>query len=350
MKRVLLIFSFLLFAAGQMCFGQYSISGYLDTPQKNKRVYLSLLRFNEENTIYDDQILTSTLTDSLGYFSFEGKLLSEKHGIYRIHARVDENQGPLQMANHEDLKNLHNFIFSNQDTIVFDKNNKYWFSTNSNTNPIDKEWQEFSSYANQLNVELSSLRDIESRDQSSNQLLSELKAYADIKDAHPLVTLLLIGSVPESIIREDLKKDAEFYNTLQDNLNTYYNYESYAQQYKELIRDLSVTDTERNLEFYRQLTYILGGIGLMLLIGIVYLLVKLKRKINEQPPQENINLTNQEERVAELIIQDKTNKEIAAELFVSLSTVKTHIRNIYAKLEVGNRQEFVEKLKNHPRD
>ena len=66
--------------------------------------------------------------------------------------------------------------------------------------------------------------------------------------------------------------------------------------------------------------------------------------------EESINLTSREERIAELIVLGKTNKEIATELFISLSTVKTHIRNIYAKLEVGNRQEFIDKLKNHSRD
>ncbi|WP_317196320.1 helix-turn-helix transcriptional regulator [Winogradskyella alexanderae] len=350
MKRVLFYFGFLFFITNQYCYAQYSISGYLDTPKKNKRVYLSLLKFNEENTIYEDQILTSTLTDSLGYFSFEGKLLSEKHALYRIHAKVDENKSAMQMAFNEDLKNLHNFIFSNQDTIVFEKNKKYWFSTNTNTNLIDKEWQEFGNYANQLNLELRSLRDIENKDQSSNQLLSELKAYTNIKDADPLVTLLIIGSVPENILRKDLKKDPDFYTTLQNSLNTYYDKKSYAEQFKILIRDLSVTKTQRDLEFYRKLTYVLASLGILLVIGIVYLLLKLKRKMNEQVPQEAINLTNQEERIAELILQDRTNKEIATELFVSLSTVKTHIRNIYAKLEVGNRQEFIDKLKNHTRD
>jgi DNA-binding CsgD family transcriptional regulator len=50
------------------------------------------------------------------------------------------------------------------------------------------------------------------------------------------------------------------------------------------------------------------------------------------------------------MIENKTNKEIASELFISLNTVKTHIRNLYAKLEVSNRGEFVQKYKNHPRD
>lgn len=350
MKRVLFYLGFLFFATSQLCYAQYSISGYLDTPQKNKRVYLSLLKYNEENTIYLDQILTSTLTDSLGYFSFEGKLLSNKHALYRIHSRVIEEETPLQMAHNEDIKNLHNFVFSNQDTIVFEKNSKYWFSSNTNTNPIDKEWQEFSNYAQQLNLELTSATDYNIKNESSTQILSELKAYADIKEIHPLVTLVLISGVQEDVLEEDYKNDYAFYEKLRDSLNSYYDNSDYALQFNELTTDLSKTQTQKNLEFYKQLTIILGGIGILLLFGIIFLLIKLKRKMKERLPQANINLTNQEERVAELIIQDKTNKEIAAELFVSLSTVKTHIRNIYAKLEVSNRQEFIDKLKNHTRD
>ncbi|MDY2588324.1 response regulator transcription factor [Winogradskyella aquimaris] len=350
MKRILFIFGFLLFTAGQFCFGQYSISGYLDTPEKNKRVYLSLLKYDEENTIYLDQILTSTLTDSLGYFSFEGKLLSEKHGLYRIHSRVIEDESPMQMAHNEDIKNMHNFVFSNNDTIVFEKNKKYWFSTNTNTNPVDKEWQEFSNYVYRLNQELTSTTDFNLRKKSSAQILSELKSYAKNKEVHPLVTLILISGVQENVLKEDYKSDHEFYLKLQDGLNGYYNNSSYALQFKDLMIDLSKNQTQHDLEFYKRLTIISGGICLLLLITVIFLLLKLKRKMNEKPPQENINLTNQEERIADLIVQDKTNKEIATELFVSLSTVKTHIRNIYAKLEVNNRQEFIDKLKNHTRD
>ncbi|UNC91189.1 DNA-binding response regulator [Candidatus Contubernalis alkalaceticus] len=37
-----------------------------------------------------------------------------------------------------------------------------------------------------------------------------------------------------------------------------------------------------------------------------------------------------------------SNKEIAKKLCISLSTVKTHIINIYSKLHVSNRVEAVE--------
>lgn len=63
-----------------------------------------------------------------------------------------------------------------------------------------------------------------------------------------------------------------------------------------------------------------------------------------------LTLTNQEEKIAKLILENKLNKEIADELFISLSTVKTHIRNLYAKLNVANRHELANKFKNHPWD
>jgi DNA-binding CsgD family transcriptional regulator len=50
-------------------------------------------------------------------------------------------------------------------------------------------------------------------------------------------------------------------------------------------------------------------------------------------------LTSKEMLVLRLLSESKTNKEIAAELFVELSTVKTHLNNIYSKLSVSNRKE-----------
>ncbi|MGK0379614.1 MAG: DNA-binding CsgD family transcriptional regulator, partial [Patiriisocius sp.] len=54
---------------------------------------------------------------------------------------------------------------------------------------------------------------------------------------------------------------------------------------------------------------------------------------------EHTPLSNQEEKVLALILENKTNKEIASALFVSVSTVKTHINNIYKKRNVSSRQE-----------
>lgn len=50
-------------------------------------------------------------------------------------------------------------------------------------------------------------------------------------------------------------------------------------------------------------------------------------------------LTNREREILLLIAQGMSNQEIADELFITLKTVKTHVSNILAKLEVEDRTQ-----------
>jgi len=53
------------------------------------------------------------------------------------------------------------------------------------------------------------------------------------------------------------------------------------------------------------------------------------------------NLTERETEVLRLIAQGRTNAEIAAELFLGVETVKTHVRNVLAKLGARDRVQAV---------
>jgi LuxR family maltose regulon positive regulatory protein len=48
-------------------------------------------------------------------------------------------------------------------------------------------------------------------------------------------------------------------------------------------------------------------------------------------------LTPQEQRVLRLLAAGRSNQEIAQALTVSLNTVKTHVKNLYSKLQVNSR-------------
>ena len=58
-----------------------------------------------------------------------------------------------------------------------------------------------------------------------------------------------------------------------------------------------------------------------------------------------LQLSKRELEVLSLLAQGHSNQEIAGKLFVSLSTVKTHIQNLFEKLDVKRRTQAVEKAK-----
>ena len=58
-----------------------------------------------------------------------------------------------------------------------------------------------------------------------------------------------------------------------------------------------------------------------------------------------LELSKRELEILNLLARGYSNQEIAAKLFVSLSTVKTHIQNLFEKLDVKRRIQAVEKAK-----
>ena len=91
--------------------------------------------------------------------------------------------------------------------------------------------------------------------------------------------------------------------------------------------DLSEKDNHLNI------ISILG----ILLISFATILTAHNFLYRPKIQSQKINkLTRQEERIISYIKNGLTNKEIAIELSISLSTVKTHINNIYKKLGINS--------------
>ena len=56
------------------------------------------------------------------------------------------------------------------------------------------------------------------------------------------------------------------------------------------------------------------------------------------------SLTERERQVALLVVDRRTNPEIAAELFLSQKTVESHIRNLFRKLDVSSRTDVARRM------
>lgn len=54
------------------------------------------------------------------------------------------------------------------------------------------------------------------------------------------------------------------------------------------------------------------------------------------------HLTEREREICELVLQHKHNQEIASKLFLSIGTVKTHIHNIFLKMDISKRDQIFE--------
>ncbi len=67
-------------------------------------------------------------------------------------------------------------------------------------------------------------------------------------------------------------------------------------------------------------------------------------------PNKLKDLTEREYEVLQRIAERRQYKQIASDLFVSIDTVRTHVRNIYAKLNVNKRREAEEIFKSANKD
>ena len=349
-QRFSIILFFILFNLSG--YSQYCISGYISTKEKNKTVFLSLLRYNEENAIYPGQILISTKTDSTGYFEISGKLLPNENMLYRIHTNPDENDTQLSFIESGKKKNYHNFIFSNIDTIFFPVGTDILFSCAKNTNQDDKQWRKSIKYELTLLEEYSENQNPDVKKYAEKHFLNEFKLYCDDSLSSPLVRLLAYSHIKRNVsgLSQDFKSNPGFYYELSEELNENYSGTSYYTQFQEEVSKLSTSIIQQKYLFHKRLNYLLSAIILAILATLLFLLRKQTKKRKNEVNTELSTLTTQEEKIAKLICEGKSNKKIASNLFISLSTVKSHIGNLYSKLNVASRRQLVEKLQIHTPD
>lgn len=111
------------------------------------------------------------------------------------------------------------------------------------------------------------------------------------------------------------------------------------------LRTAAVTLSEERGFLYSSIPYALYGIFL-----IVYFLehpfsAPLATDTLPEPFVTKYNITERECEIIIKVVQGKSNADIAGELFISLATVKTHLHNIYRKLDVDSRYDLLARVR-----
>lgn len=342
--KILLVFLILT----SVCRAQYSFTGYTNPEEWDRSVYLSIVEdYRKMSGVYSEQIIAKTTADSTGYFEFKGNNLDAENRIYRIH--VDRCSDIQQEINHFNgycsdseallfiAKNTDSlklpFSFEDQVFCHIESNNpkaNAFIKIDSVKNDMRFAYGEFRSEANRKLNNKKWFKTLQNFGESLNEPLAELYIYTYLSDR---------SSDLHSYYVEDLKHN-DYYDNLKLRLENTYPNATYTQQYiNELEADRYLLTAAAGKSAYNNWSFLLYAfLGLSVFINIYFFYQSWKRNTSKIEELKS-KLSKQEQVVLEHLLLDKTNKDIAEALFLSVSTVKTHTNNIYKKLNVQSRND-----------
>ncbi len=329
-------------------YAQFQFSGEVNSEFINSTVYLNSIDNYKQNELFlTETIIQETVVDSLGFFSFEGNFLSEENKFYKIYIDkcLDNITDYNHLLNHCVDSNYIVFIANNQDTIHLPLNDleqlfcSFQYSRKQNT-----ALQKIDSVQETLLVHLQDSKSDQQRKIIYTNYFKELQNYSKSLN-EPLAEIYSFNlytdenSFSRPYYISDLKESDYYTNLLERMQNTYPN-SSYTQQFEnELRRDQLIFEKDKLSPT------IIGLIILLSLSVLVNIFFINKNKKKKSKIDYKTVLSPQELKVFELM-EGFSNKEIADQLFISISTVKTHINNIYSKLSISSRNDLSQFLKN----
>ena len=346
----LLLCSFLLFPIiGQ---AKYSIKGTVNLQGDwQPQIYLAAIdKLNDYYRASADLVITIAPIQTDGSFILEGDNLPKDARFYRLYLMKEQNR-EYDACLYFGL-NDHNFIH-----IVLHNDSQLEVHAADDAFSPFGNYQVIGDKTNQLmrllsnmvypSIEFYDFRFPTEQKLSAEKLQQDLKYFSDTCSI-PLVSL---AAVNYTDFDEYFEVDRDFYEYFGKRLK------------KELPRSIYTRNYFRKFNYYafedqsfipNWIFWIIGILimGFLVMSGVAYHFHQQSTAINKLPiedPSENIallydKLTLKEREILGLIQTGKANKEIASALFIEVSTVKTHINKIYAKMEVHSRKEVVSKL------
>ncbi|WP_167605579.1 helix-turn-helix domain-containing protein [Maribellus sediminis] len=187
------------------------------------------------------------------------------------------------------------------------------------------------------------------RDFLTNDMTAYIRQFVSSQE-NALVGLYALYHIDDK--NTDFLLNSEFYFDFQQKLEDQFPINTYTDAYNDLLKELiGFRDYVCEMpgiqpKWKDQLIIAESFIIVLLLVFTVWLIVT-KRKLkfsqaNLNPKSLYDSLTTKQQEILGMLANGKTNKEIAQELFVEVSTVKTHINNIYRQLNVTTRKEAID--------
>jgi len=286
-------------------------------------VYLSIIpSFDQLHSMSNQMIIESSEIDETGRFSFETDYLPAENYIYRIHLSKNGDPPASLIIGGKDenhlfiiASNKSNLLIENQsDESLFGRVNINGFLPAKMIRGID----EMVIFVDTANFNSTSLK----RELMEKALDEKLRQFADTC-SFPLVALYALYKTDfELNITENPVFYSRFLDKWQDEKSPYF---------EEFRKSIPAENKKQNYSI------LFGLAGLFL--GAIFTFLILKRKPQKSEPAEI--LTIQERKIFLMIQSGKSNKEISNELNIEISTVKSHVNNLYSKLKINSRKEIL---------
>lgn len=321
----------------------YEISGRINISSDwQPRIYLASINSPENLFVASPEfIIDEAFIDPGGSFRLSGQDMPDDPRFYRLYL-VRNNFFAVEFMT-DSVRNFIHLVLNNQDSIYLENDDPHHVFgtvriTGSETNVRLNEFENAYYQKRKLIQEINTIAKRDFHSQSLNKYIREFVEGCD----DVLVGLFAIYHIADK--ETDFLRNPGFYFNFQERMAVSYPKHFYAHAYNDLLtnlvgyRDL-VCEIPRITKPWRN--WIIWGETAI----IFFLLFLLARKHRSQSRERAVELrsllTEKERLIWESLAAGKTNKEIAADLFIELSTVKTHINNLYKRLGVSNRKEAI---------
>jgi len=295
----------------------------MDTTKWTAVAYLSIIPdFSQINTISYPCIIDRAEISADGQFMFSTKKLPEGIHLYRIHiSKLDDPAASLIIGG---IDHNHMFLFANRDAeikFVCKNDNSLFQSILIGDDYLNESLLYINHMANLIDtIDILGLGN--NKEFIREAIYDQIRDYADTC-SNPLLSLYAIY---QSNYQFDYKINPEYYSKYIDKWES--------------------EDSEYFQTFRNQLNYKLGfswaSLGLIFItILLVLIFVFFGKKILKKKKNLIMDLTVQERRIYNLLRAGKSNKEIALEYSISISTVKSHVNSIYSKLKIDSRKDIL---------